>query len=172
MTEDLARVHGLLVEAVERQVERQWQQTQFFILLNASVLAGAFALLQLPTSVPLTLLTILVLAGGVGLAAAGLGVMRENKRYYRVLVAKKTLVEEALGLTKALPGREMVDLAVPAVGARAVQSKLTAILADPDGYAKGDIRSDSATGWARRALVGFIGLHVAAGVAVAARSLF
>lgn len=81
--------------------------------------------------------------------------IHEGKRYYRTLVAKKTLLEERLGLTQTIPGFETVDLAVYSAGALATRSKVEAILEDPDGYTRPRLRGGSLADWARWVMVGF-----------------
>jgi hypothetical protein len=94
------------------------------------------------------------------LSLAAVQVTREAKRYYRRLVAKKTMLETRLGLADAIPGFERFDVATYSSGAIATQAKVAGILADPDAYVKPTIRRGSLAGWAQWTLVGFSGFHV------------
>lgn len=155
------------LEMMHQAVERQWSTTQFFIFLNASVVGGAIALLQAGDSPFARLLSLLAFLGGLGLSVAGIFAMRESKKYYRTIVAKKTLIEERLGLTAPLTGREGQDLAILALGPLAGRKKVAEILADVDAYPRRPIRFGSATswGWLTLAGLGAFDLFGAAGVA-------
>lgn len=154
-------------EAVSEQIARQWSHVQFFVLLNASVVGGGIALLQLLTSQTVASLVILVFAGGFGLSLAAMRVMRENKRYYRILVAKKTLIEHRLGLTEPFPGYERFQVASRAWGALATQDKVRDILADPDGYSEPRLRRGSVSGWIGWTLLGFALFDILVAMAIA-----
>ena len=151
--------YRLASEELRLQVDRTWQLTQFFILLNGSVAAGALALLQF-ASRSAAFLLLCIAAGGFGLSLAALQVTREAKRYYRRLVAKKTMLEKRLGLADPIPGFEQFDAATYSSGAVATQKKVATILADPDAYVEPRIRRGSLTGWAQWTLLGFSGFHV------------
>jgi VIT1/CCC1 family predicted Fe2+/Mn2+ transporter len=103
-SERLWALHAIAVGLMERQVDRAWSTTQFFILLNATIIGGAFALLQMSALSQVAFLLLVVLLGGAALSVVAAKVAEENKRYYRRLAVKKTLIEEQLGLTRPLPG--------------------------------------------------------------------
>ncbi|MEA3200599.1 MAG: hypothetical protein QOE90_2027 [Thermoplasmata archaeon] len=155
------RLYEPSVGLVEAQVDRQGSTNQFFVLLNASVLAAAVTLLQVADSAIVDGLLIAVLVGGAGLAGVGLRVLKANKGYYRALVAKKTMIEASLGLAGPIPGFESVALGAFSLGPVATQKKVARILADPDKYANDDIRRWSATDWARWVLLGLLVLDLA-----------
>lgn len=161
------RVYDAARSAVTEQIDRQWSQIQFFILLNASVVAGGIALLQFLTSRTVAFLVILVFAGGFGLSMAAMQVMRENKRYYRTCVAKKTLCEARLGLTAAFPGYESYQVATRSWGALATTTKVSDILRDPDAYTRPHLRKGSVSGWVEWTLLGFVVFDLMVVMAVA-----
>lgn len=172
----LWELHGRMLEELRLQVDRQWDLTKFFILLNGSAVAGAIALFEAGPSGAASLLMGLVFLGGVALGLAALAVMRQSKRYYRTLVAKKTLLEARLGLARPLPCYEDDPVANLAVGALATRAKIAEVMTDPARYASARIRVGSATGWAGGVLLGFVLLdafgaamafHLAAGCPLA-----
>lgn len=159
------RLYEAAREAVTEQIDRQWNHAQFFLLLNASVVGGGIALLQSLGSRSVALLLLLLFAGGFGLSLAAIRVLRQNKRYYHVLVTKKTLFEERLGLTGSFPGYEAFDVATRAWGALATRRKIADILRDPDAYSQGEVRRGSVSGWMEWTMLGFAAFDAgAAGV--------
>lgn len=153
--EEAWRLYELGVRLVEAQIDRQWSMTQAFVLLNASVIGGAIALLEFSSSRLMALLVVFAFLAGIGLSFAALSVLRQNKRYYRTLVAKKTLLEERLGFTGPVPGHESMGVATWSMGAVATRNKVRRILRDPDAYRNGAIRRGSLTDWAGWTFVGF-----------------
>lgn len=151
---------------VERQIDRQWSTSQFFVMVNATLLGVGFVLVELGASSITHLLRGVVGLAGLGLAVAGIAVLRENKRLYRTLVAKKTLLEHELGFAWPIAGFESHDLATHSLGAAMGQRKVAAILKDPTAHARAGLRIGSASDWARWTLFAFAIVHVAvAGVA-------
>jgi hypothetical protein len=109
---------------------------------------------------------VLALAGGAGLSVAGIFVVRKGKLYYRTLVAKKTLLEERLGLLRSFPGYESSQVGVYSLGALATRRKVESILANPDAYADSRVKPWSLTEWAIWTLVGFAVFDIVATVAI------
>ena len=155
-------IYDRLLEAVDQQVERSRSDLQFFLVLNASIVAGGLATLQFVDKPQVALLALIAFAGGFGLVIAALHVSRNNKKYYRVLVAKRVLMERKLGLTDDLPGYETSNVAIMAVSAVATKTKIREILADPDEYTEPHIRAGSNSDWGQWTLRGFGVFHLLA----------
>lgn len=144
-----------LLAELRHQIDRQWDHVKFFILLNASGVAGALTLLQAGDGILPRALALLVFAGGIGLAVAGTRVLSKNKVYYRTLVAKKVLMEHSLGLTRPFPRHEESRVATLAVGALATRDKIEEIVRDPDAYVSPRLKRGSLSDWAWWTLTGF-----------------
>lgn len=96
-----------------------------------------------------------------------LRVVRENKRYYRICVAKKTLFEAQLGLTTPFPGYESFQVASRSWGALATQEKVKEILENPDGYAGRQLRGGSVSGAVEWTLLGFVLFNLVVALSIA-----
>lgn len=147
---------------MEAQVDRQWAQTQFFILLSASAIGGAITLLQLNAGRAVAFLVMWIFSGAAIFAYAGMKEIANSKRYYRALVAKKTMLEARLGLTSSMPGFEGKQLGPYMLGALATMKKQDEILADVDAYASPKIRWGSSAGWAWTTLAAMAAFDVMA----------
>lgn len=148
------------LEEYRFQVGLNWDRTKFFILLKGTVLAAAAALLQLGGSATSRLLVVLLFLAGASVAWLGIRATREGKVHHRAAVAKKTLLESEMGLTRALPVRKG-DHAILALGALASRSRAERILADVDAYVTDEVRDGSITG----AVVTLLGVMLALDVA-------
>lgn len=149
------------------QIERTWDITKFFVLLNLTIIGGGMALLQLAVAPLARWLSAVAFLGGVGFAVVGIFALREAKRYYRVCVAKKTLYEEQLGMVRPFPGGAPSDVGVYALGALATVDKIEGILSDVDGYVNRRLRWGSLAGRGTVSLVA-IGIFDALAALVAA----
>lgn len=156
--------------ATERQVDRSWSTTQFFLGLSATIVAGALTLLQW-RSEPFALLVVSALfIGGASMAAIGLRVLRLNKRYYRALSYKRYLLAHEMGLADPLPGHTHDEYAVPIIAVNATQTKLREMREAGPAYVSGSPTKGSQTDWARVVFLGFFVVDVGAGIALAVLS--
>lgn len=154
---ELWLIHERLLEAVHQQVERGRSDLQFFLITSGTLAVAAMSALQLPQHRSLgVFFALLFFIGGVIFAVGGVSTVRNNKRYYRRLVVKRVLVEEQLGLTRPLPGREASAVALLSVSGIATREKVSTILKDPDSYATATLRPGSSAEWGQILLVCFI----------------
>lgn len=142
-------LYELTLREVGAQVDRGWKHAQFFIVLNAGIVAAVLAFLG--TAAPRSFASV-VLMGGVLLCLAGVLVLRENKRYYRVLAIKRAALERALGLDRNIRGTAH-PLAIYALSPTADPEKLERMVSDPERYVKPKLRRGSVSDWARWSLI-------------------
>lgn len=160
------RLYEHALALVDRHIDRQWSLTQFFILLNASVIGGAIALLQMGKEPVARGLVVLAFLGGCGLSVAGIRAMSQAKKYYRTMMVKKTLLERELGLLKPFFGAEATQAGIRSLGGVATRKKVDEMLRDVDGYVRPRVRRGSITDWSRWTLAGFLVFDLAAAIAV------
>lgn len=163
---DRARLYELAVEDGRGQIERQWDLIKFFVLLGAGAIGVAGALLRSDPSVPVLVLVSLLLLGASGVCLLGVRVVKESKRYYRTMVAKKALIERELGMTAPI-GTSSTDLATWSLGALSTHSKLKRIFADPDEYASARLRPGSTVGLAVAVMIGLAVFNAGSAVVLA-----
>lgn len=157
--------------AVEKQVDRTWSLSQFFLTLDATVLAAAFALLQW-RSTPIALVVIaLLLVAGAGIAFIGLRMLQQNKRYYRALSYKRFLIADELGLAERLTRNSDSIYAVPIVGVNMTTRKLEEMRLGRDEYVDDEMRPGSQTDWMRWIFRGFIAVDVVSAVLLVALAI-
>lgn len=126
------QLYDLALQEVRAQVDRGWAYAQFFILLGAATTGALLAYAGAGGS--RWVVAAGLVAGGV-VALIGIMVLRESKRYYRTLAAKRAAIEVRLGLDQNIAG-STDPLTIYALTATADARKLRTMAADASAYVR------------------------------------
>ena len=160
--DDLLTLYKIAIDEYRFEVKLNWDRTVYYLTLNSGLVAIATGLLKLGSIPVINLLVAAIFFIGLCTALIGWWGIRAGHKYYRRTIAKKTLLEDCLGLTKGLddyPGRPTL-----AIGTTIGQADQVEILNDTDGYLNRRIRLRSITFWVLVILV-FFGMMDLAGMA-------
>lgn len=152
--EQLLDLYRIAVDEYRFQVKLNWDRTAYLITLNSGLIAVATGLLKVGSASIIDLFVGGVFVVGVFVAVVSIKNILTGHRYYRRTILKKTLLEDQLGLTKALeeyPGRPTL-----AIGTTVGQNEHLKILHDPEKWLTRGHRFTSITSWTVWILILFI----------------
>jgi len=160
-TEQLLTLYKIALEEYRFQVRLNWDRTTYYLTLSSGLISIAAGLLKFGTPSPVILAVAGVFFIGMCVSAVGIKTIRKGHTYYRHTIAKKTLLEDQLGLTKPLEGYAAKPTL--AVGTTVGQNEHLQILNNTQDWLKHPPRLSSITWWIVVILMLFV-LANAAGV--------
>jgi hypothetical protein len=101
----LMDLYKIAVDEYRFEVKLNWDRTAFYLTLDSGLLAVAAGLLKLQAGDSHQLLNLsvaFVFLAGAMLSIIGVLAVRRGHDYYRRTVIKKTIIEDALGLTRPI----------------------------------------------------------------------
>lgn len=147
LPEKLLDLYRLALDEYRFEVRLGWDRTTYFLVLNSGILTVATGLLKLDNPPAVYLFIGILFLLGFATSAIGSISITKSHEYYRRTIVKKTLLENRMGLTDAIPG--MNSSLNFSIGTTAGQGGHLRILEDPDAYISGKLKRTAITFWLR-----------------------
>lgn len=147
--DQLLDLYKIAIDEYRFEVKLGWDRTMYYLVFNSAAISVGAGLIRLDSrpisALVASLFTIGCLTSLIGYLTTG-----KSHEYYRRTVVKKTLIEDLLGLTAAIPGYSGHTLTI---GTTAGQADHVQILQNTEAWVMRRMRRASITFWLRRVLL-------------------
>jgi hypothetical protein len=99
----LLDLYKIAIDEYRFEVRLGWDRTMYYLVLNSAIVSVGTGLLKADSAAIAYAFVGAIFALGFFTSLIAYSAIRKSHEYYRRTIVKKTLLEDALGLTKALP---------------------------------------------------------------------